>query len=63
MPQYTWECEKCGASRTEICTVAEKPAEVKCKKCKIPMEWVPQSNARHFKGRGWTPRFGPENAG
>ena len=60
MPQYAFECPNCGTLEEFICTLAEKPDTVECAKCKAKMDWVPQVNGRVFKGRGWTPRFGPQ---
>lgn len=59
MPEYAYECPNCGHEESTICTIAERPIKPECPKCKATLEWVPQANARVFKGRGWTPKFGP----
>lgn len=68
MPQYEWECPKCGNTHSQILTLAEREAQglVVCNgrgdftHPPVTMEWVPQQNGRSFKGGGWTPQFHPK---
>lgn len=71
MPTYEFKCERCGNRHMKVMKMSEYDEYDKT--CKMMYDNHPCGGkliqiygndvAVHFKGTGWTPKFGPINKG